>query len=296
MTRFVFLSDTHIGTTPIEFQQQPAFPEQIHHLIDALERWLAQEANIDFVLHGGDMLNDASRANIRTASALFKRLSVPVYLCLGNHDLTDPDALAWWLEEAPQFFPQGQPNFVIDRGSIRICVMPNQWDSSPWYWSDVQNPSFTRDQKQWARQLADEPQGPGIRMLVTHSPVYAITCAQTGFAEPYHTPPPSFSSEIRDLSALWPELQCVAGAHSHINSCIHHDELTYVTVSSFVESPFEFKVFEVHEDYIQMTTHNLDGDVGFRSTYNFDKTYVQGRQCDRQFRVAGRENTAIQHP
>ena len=42
---------------------------------------------VDFVLHGGDMIDSTREEHIDRAAEMF-RLSVPVYLCLGNHDLT----------------------------------------------------------------------------------------------------------------------------------------------------------------------------------------------------------------
>ncbi len=49
---------------------------------------------------------------MRTAADTF-RLSVPVVLALGNHDVTERDAAALWLSEARRFFPDG--GFVTTR-------------------------------------------------------------------------------------------------------------------------------------------------------------------------------------
>jgi len=46
---------------------------------------------IDFILHGGDMIDSTTEDHIVAATNAFD-LAVPVYLCLGNHDLTTPDA------------------------------------------------------------------------------------------------------------------------------------------------------------------------------------------------------------
>ncbi|HWV25420.1 MAG TPA: metallophosphoesterase [Thermomicrobiales bacterium] len=295
MTRFVFLSDTHIGTTPIEFQQQPAYSERMADILDALNAWIERDGNIDFILHGGDMLNEVAPDHIRRAAALFDRFSTPVYLCLGNHDLTEPDALSWWLEEVPQFFPEGQPNFVIDHDGARICVMPNQWDSPPWLWTDVQRPHFAPDQLAWLESVSADTSAPATRMFVTHSPVLAVPQDQTGLSEPLHTPQASFRDEVQGLVASWPTLQCVVGAHSHITTCTEHDGMRYVTSSAFAEAPFEFKLFEIDADTVRMTTHSLANDVDFHWRYDFGKTWVQGRPCDRQFRSTRDEDSALQH-
>jgi len=75
----------------------------------------------------------------------------------------------------------------------------------------------------------------------------------------------------------------VLGAHSHVNMSVETDGVQYVTASSLVESPFEFKLFEVGEGGLAMTTVSLFGRMGFDAVYDFDRTFVQGRERDRAF-------------
>jgi len=91
------------------------------------------EHGIDFVLHGGDMIDSATDENILAAAELFD-LPVPVYLCLGNHDLTVPDALALWVKLAPGFFKDGKPDCTIMTNDCVIHVAPNHWDEIPFFW------------------------------------------------------------------------------------------------------------------------------------------------------------------
>lgn len=284
VTRFIYLSDSHLGTTPVGFQQQPAVPEHIEELVSALEEWITNQGDIAFVIHGGDMVNDATVSNIQRASRIFD-LSVPVYLCLGNHDLDAPEALNLWLTHAPKFFIGTEPNFIIDHGNLHIAIMPNQWGDSPYYWNHELRPHFAPDQIAWMeRQRGDKP-GNEIQMLVTHSPVHAISPAQTGFGEPYHSPGSAFASDIARITELSPRLRCIVGAHSHINSCTQSNGMHFITSSAFVEAPFEFKVFNIDQNGISMETHNLAQSVSFTWNYDFNKTFVQGRQCDRTFRM-----------
>lgn len=79
---FVFLTDIHIRpdmNAPIGFQMA----------IDEVNR-----LNPDFVLTGGDLIFDALRGNQQRSDSLFtlyknmsKGFNMPVYHCLGNHDL-----------------------------------------------------------------------------------------------------------------------------------------------------------------------------------------------------------------
>jgi hypothetical protein len=57
----------------------------------------------------------------------------------------------------------------------------------------------------------------------------------------------------------------------------------YITVSPLVETPFEFKLFEVLPESLTMETHNLSDRVDFGARYDWNRTFVQGRACDRSF-------------
>ena len=68
----------------------------------ALKTYLHGQGDIDFMLHGGDMINTLSEAEIIAAVTAFD-WDIPVHLCLGNHDLDAPTAVERWLALAPRF-------------------------------------------------------------------------------------------------------------------------------------------------------------------------------------------------
>ncbi len=117
MTRFVFITDTHLGAAnDVGYRQQPRRADQLPALLALLDGWIRREAEggapISFVLHGGDMVDAAGPEILRAATETF-RLSVPVYLSLGNHDVTRRDAADLWLSEAPAFFPGGEFAYAL---------------------------------------------------------------------------------------------------------------------------------------------------------------------------------------
>ncbi len=279
MTRFVYLSDTHWGVSALGYHMQEEHPEKLPQLLAALEAWMADE-EIDFVLHGGDMIDSTSAENIQRATELFQ-LSVPVYLCLGNHDLTCVDALELWLREAPQFFGANGVNFSVETDDCLLHVAPNQWGSEPYFWHGVQQPHFLNEQERFVEAaLARAPEKTHI--LSTHSPVCGVPCEQTGYDEPYHSSPPAFAERVGAWALASPHLACVLGAHSHINSRVEVGGVHYVTSSSFAEVPFDFKLFAIGEGRATMTTVSLVERVDFSVQYAFDKTFVQGREKDRR--------------
>ena len=281
MARFVFLSDTHIGTDPLGYQQQPGYPRKTPELLAALDEWITEQGDIDFIIHGGDLVNSAAREHIVAARAMLD-LSVPVYLCLGNHDMMGPKAVELWLTHAPDLLYGGSPDGVLTDPTVRVHILPTHWCRTPYYWQDEEDPHFGPAQlTRIRRELAKSPEIPHI--LVTHSQVLSVPAAQTGLDEPLGGPKGSFTQVVTDLASEHPQLRCILSGHTHINMHVRRSGTHFVTVSAFPESPFEFKVVQTDAAALTMATFSLADRVGFASRYDFDKTYVQGRPIDRGF-------------
>lgn len=281
MTRFLYIADTHLGANPMGYQQQPAYPERLHGILAALKDHMASIGGVDFILHGGDMIDAATDDNIRAAVSAFD-LGVPVRLCLGNHDLTVPDAVERWLRLAPGFFVDGQPDYTIATNDCVVHVVPNHWCEIPFYWNDKQEAQFSAAQSEaLAQGLGAMPHVP--HFILTHSPVHGLPVEQTGLAEPHHAPNLSFTAAMTDLVAWHPSTMCVLGAHNHMNMRVTHGGVEFVTASALVETPFEFKRFEVTPHAVTMSTVSLGAAAGIASAYNPARAYVQGRGVDRAF-------------
>ena len=282
MTRFIYLADTHLGASPLGYYQQTPYPKKVEEILATLDTWIQQTGDIDFLIHGGDMVDFVSEDQIRLAADLFQ-LSIPVYLCLGNHDLTAEDSLSQWLAVAPEFFPGGCPEYLIETQDGGIYVMPNQWCETPYYWGNVQDPQFSHDQQTGFEENVSVSSR-NLRVFVTHSPVFGLPSGQTKLPGPLHEPDVSFLRSVRSLIAPCNGVQCVAGAHNHMNMHIEKAGIHYVTVSAFVESPFEFKLFDMHPDQLSMTTISLREHLPFMAGYDGEKMFVQGRTVDRSFK------------
>jgi len=80
---FVHITDTHIGSSP-EFRLYgvPTYPA-LNRVIDTIN---SLKVRPDFIIHTGDIVNDAKQESYRIASELFAKLEVPIYYVTGNHD------------------------------------------------------------------------------------------------------------------------------------------------------------------------------------------------------------------
>lgn len=280
MTRFLFIADTHWGAGEHGYTVQPKYDEKLPDVLTALGSWVQENGPIDFLLHGGDITHVPDETSILWAIEHFD-LSMPVHLCLGNHDLTIEGSIDDWLRLAPGFFGDGSPDFAVETEDCIIHVIPNQYGPEPFFWDHDSNPHFLDTQVETLeRRIESRPDT--THLILTHSPVFPITQDQSGLADLFHEPPESFTATVTRLAEKH-GVTCVLGAHSHANMNKELNGVNYVTVSSLVETPFEFKLFEVGSGSVSMQTHNLWDRVRFEAEYNWEKTFAQGRACDRAF-------------
>lgn len=92
-----------------------------------------------------------------------------------------------------------------------------------------------------------------------------------------------FSEYFQTLKEKHPQLQVIINGHTHHNTHHEHAGCHYVSCSSLVESSFECKIFTIDAGNINMHTHSLANDIQFFHSYDWNKTHVQGRLCDRSF-------------
>jgi DNA repair exonuclease SbcCD nuclease subunit len=281
MTRFLFLTDTHIGASPIGFHQQSAYPEHAGELVKLAAR-LAEVHSADFVLHGGDIVDSCTAANIVEAKRIFSEIPLPLYLSLGNHDLDQEDALSRWLASAPEWFPGKQPQYDIHCDSCVIHVVPNQWEKNrPYYWRQAQEPFFTSEQLDNLRASLRKDPGK-THILSVHNPIMGVPTSQTGVNWIIHAVPEPFCDIVINLMREFTCLKLVLSGHNHINTLIRNGDGLFVSGSSFVETPFECKLIEITDHMIRIETLSCNTSLSFQPSYDETRAYVQGKEEHRR--------------
>ena len=282
--KFVYIADTHIGCREgVGYQMQPRYGGAcMDELFSVLADWVHRQGGVDFVLHGGDMVDAWSFENCALAKAYLAGMPCPVYLTPGNHDLTAPDARGKWLEYAPEFFPDGktEASFVCD--GVRFDMITSHWGKTRYFWdpAEAQIPWFSEEQLEG---LQAGPV-PTQRVIVSHAPPCGVPPGQTGFENPVHSPDEDFEKVVETLCArhvpvLW------LGAHNHMNLLSVAGRTRLVTCPALTETPFEFKLFEIGGGKAAMETISLRDKVSFPARYDDTRSYVQGRACDRAFSI-----------
>ncbi len=154
--RFVHITDTHIGPTPdhrvlgqLPYPAVGALVEQINSL----------PFEPDFVLHTGDVTDDASEAAYALARPLLEKIKAPVLYALGNHDRPEPMRQIL-LGKAPT---SDRYDYQMNIQGIELAVFDTRGPVDP-------EGTLTAEQFNALRNLC-QPSGPPLVIALHHQPV-----------------------------------------------------------------------------------------------------------------------------
>jgi Icc protein len=154
--RFVHITDTHIGPTP----QYKATGQRPYPILEAL----VKEINClpfepDFILHTGDVVDDAGANSYQLARPLLQQLKAPVFYAVGNHDLPQP------LQQAllGKRMVSDRYDYYVKVHGIGLAI----FDSHK---SNAAEGTLTPEQIEALRDLC-QPKGPPLIIALHHQPV-----------------------------------------------------------------------------------------------------------------------------
>jgi 3',5'-cyclic AMP phosphodiesterase CpdA len=157
MIRFIHLSDTHIAA-------DRAFSNYGHRPYTALEQAVeainALPDDYDFVLHSGDVTEDASAAAYANARALLGQLRKPVYYLVGNHD--ESKELQRSLLGIAQ--PAERYDYTFELNGIRIVALDSSKGMVP------PGGHLDASQLDFLKQYC-APDGPPLVIWIHHQPL-----------------------------------------------------------------------------------------------------------------------------
>lgn len=281
--RFAYLTDTHIGCDAGGYQLQPRYLGRETALFQGLGRWL-KEKRVTFVVHGGDLTDHGLPHEMRRAGELCSLLGVPVYLCLGNHDLAQADSMRHWSEVSLPNVAIAHHCFAVDVGAARLIMTSHHWHSQvdhQWITDAPQTPRLDADQQEALRALLAESARPAI--AVTHAPLNEVPAAQRGTPVPFHPPHEPYLDTWRRLGTEHRNLRLVLCGHNHAHS--RHDHGTFVscTTAAFGEAPAQLRLITVRPDAIQAQTVALAQELGWAVALEPQWSWCVGAPGDHAF-------------
>ena len=282
MTKFCYLTDTHFGYTLGQgYSMQPRHPEPVDKVLAGFREWLTENP-VDFVLHGGDLVEHGNKKLITKFAPLMTSLPMPSYLCLGNHDLDSLESFELWEENHLGLLPDGKPNFHLEYEEFNLYVLAVSYAGAPqpYFWETAHIPVLSDKQKMDLETYLAKSNKPVI--LATHVQVNAIPPGQTGLCGDVGEPDCKYQRYIVDLARRFPMLQLVMTGHNHVNTLARFGNLTTMTTNAMTETPFDVRVVTVDDKNIEISTHSLRPWIDPAAEFNAEFSWALGGPSQRE--------------
>ena len=283
-SEFLYITDTHIGNDGSGWGHHPLRPDLIPRLINALEKWIEKHP-VNMVLHGGDMIDSGAAEQQMQAKEMWAQLSVPVRLCLGNHDVACEGAYNNWLSNVPELFLEGKADYFVECGKADVYVLACSWlnedgELSQWWNRDVQDRAgILPEQLAWLDgALSNRSDRPAIVAL--HCPLDPLPTALTGACEPIHVPQRSYVESMLSVINAHGNVKLVLGGHCHATCVTSYDERTHLTTAAFSEPPFQIRRISIDDEVIKVRTFSPVDHRQLEVTFRAERAWSAGRAGD----------------
>jgi hypothetical protein len=236
--QFAFISDTHVRRDGREDWMNRKMGDASGPELARTLASLASEG-VAFVIHGGDLTENATRDQFQLIREIFAAQSLPVYACLGNHDRYLPASRIDALELLAPHFPGGALDYVLDRPPLRFIVMDVA----------IEDDAMREQKVDWLRDtLATDTRTPTV--FVWHYPAFnrgdVSSCgyrlqdwSELGRAT------------VLDVLRRSPNVVASINGHDHWDEVNTLGGLMFVQNAAFVEWPNTYRVYRVYADRIE---------------------------------------------
>lgn len=269
MWRFVQVSDPHLGSTRDGKWNNGFLCTMMPDVMRCLKRDLAP-LKPDFILATGDIASQQTRDAMFAARDLMDSLGFPYYPMGGNHDFVLEKSRQWFLEAFHAHLPVKNTYYSFTHKNLHFAVL-DAW----WLWSDgtlspVSERSVARHQHidlqgaRWAlppeqlewldRDLSKHGDTP--TMVVCHYPAIDI---------PERMCRPGMQNAgklengdlLLDVMGRHGSVKAMIAGHVHMHFIEPVDGVLHITTGALPEYPTEFRVFDVYDDRVEVTTKGL---------------------------------------
>jgi hypothetical protein len=236
--QFAFISDTHVRRNGREDWMNRKMGDVSAPELARTLTSLATEG-VAFVIHGGDLTENATRDQFQLIRSVFAAQTLPVYACLGNHDRYLPASRIDALELLAPHFPAGALDYAFHRPPLRFIVMDVA----------IEDDAVREEKVGWLRETLAED---------THTPTVFV----------WHYPPfnsgavSSCGYRLQDWSDLGrgtvldvlqrsPNVVAAINGHDHWDEVNTIGGVTLVQNAAFVEWPNSYRVYRVYRDRLE---------------------------------------------
>ncbi len=236
--RFALIGDTHVRFEGRHLWMNLKMCEAVTAEFGATLWALAREG-IDFVMHGGDMTENATRDEFALFAGIVGSQPLPVYGCMGNHDVylesSRPDAL----ELLGDLFPGGSLSYALPKPPLRFVVLDVK----------IEEPEARDDQRAWLRDtLMADRQTPTI-VVWHYAPFNRGGLSSCGFR--LHDWSVLGREAVLDIVRAAPNVVATLNGHDHWDEVNDLQGIHHIQNAAVVEWPNSYRVFRVYADRLE---------------------------------------------
>ncbi|TVQ06999.1 MAG: hypothetical protein EA359_00525 [Balneolaceae bacterium] len=243
MVRFGLLTDSHYAD--IETVGTRYYRESISKMEEFTE--LANDQNVDFVMHLGDFKNGAPDHNLdhlKKIESVYARFRGPRFHVMGNHDMDRISKEDFLSVIDNTRIKQDRTYYTFDHGGVRIVVLDanftsdgTPYDSGNFHWTDANIPE---SQILWLEET----------LKITNKPV--IVCIHQLLDGDGGSVDVKNAADVRVVLERRQNVLAVFQGHHHSGQYNHINGIHYYTLKAMVEGSGEennsYAIVEVLSD------------------------------------------------
>ena len=250
---FALFADTHLGEGRQEWVNVKMDEPAIAELGQSLKRLHGEGAA--FALIAGDMTDGGRPAQVEALARAVRDGGLPVYGCIGNHEVFSAGSRTNLAARLPDLFPGGSTQYVLDRAPLRFVVLDGSW------WRDrggnaleaydrakaVRVVAKTEEVGWLKKTLAVDTRTPTLVMW--HYPFYSsrgeTSCGyQLG-------KPMIWSPEVMSILEAATNVVATLNGHMHYNAVDAYRGVVCLQNAAFAEWPNLYRVLRVYSDRVE---------------------------------------------
>ena len=228
--KFIQVADVHLSV-------QSEFSMKV--LNSAIEDINKQEG-VSFVVFTGDNINNPKEENLKEFAKIVKKLNVPYYIALGNHDVYKSNGLSKVryfevFKENNIFFPQRKPNYKFSKKGFVFLIVDGAKEVIPgsvgYYREDTLN---------WLnKELTDNKKKDVV--IFQHFPVEY----PEGVESSLRTHKTYKVEDYQQLLEKHTNVLAVISGHFHVNSENMKNGVYHIATPSLLTLPHSYKIIDI---------------------------------------------------
>lgn len=228
--KFVQITDSHL-TVESEFSQKV--------LESAIEDINAQP-DVEFVVFTGDNIGNPTQENLRAFVKIVRKLNVPYYIVLGNHDvykskeMSKDDYFAILRERNP-FYLQRNPNYVFKKKGFVFITVNGAKEIIP---GSVGY--YRQSTLDWLNNQLNKYEDKQV-IIFQHFPVEYPEGSEARLKslKTYRV------EDYREMLAEHKNILAIVSGHFHTNSEVMKDGVYHISSPSLIGLPYSYKIIDI---------------------------------------------------